>query len=175
MHPPQHIDLRRRLTTIPPMPTHQPRLTAADEDRIHAGIDRFVELVRDVARITPGDGEDTPELADRLIAWWARKPDNARPSTDELTWAIGCAIGDFLYHVLEVWWEREPGGDPPAYSLTGHKRIKGIPHAIRIHPVEDIRARWSDDPRELEGIVTDYLDDLYEREEVRRFIAEGQG
>jgi hypothetical protein len=152
-------------------------LSPADEDRIYAGIDRFIDLVNDVAKIKPGDGEDTPELADRLILWWAKKPAKDRPSADELTFVIGCAVGHFLYHVLEVWWEREPGNGPPEYTLFGKKRIKGVTQSIRINPVEDIRARWPENPEspdDYANLVTDYLDELHEQDQVRHFIAEGE-
>lgn len=151
-------------------------LSPSDESAIFAGIDRFIALVRDVARITPADGEDTPDLADRLIMWWARQPHDTRPAQAELTHAIGCAVGDFLYHVLEVWWEREPGAGEPEYTLFGKKRIKGVTQSIRIHPVEDIRARWPENPQspdDYANLITEYMDELYEHEQIRHFIAEG--
>ncbi|GMV25869.1 MAG: hypothetical protein AMXMBFR58_19000 [Phycisphaerae bacterium] len=166
----------RDARTIPRVPPdaakpHTLPLTPSDEARVLAGIDRFIELVRDVAKIQPADGDDTPELADKLVAWWRERPekDPARPSQDELAWVVGCATGDLLYHVLEVRWRKLPGrvGDPERFCLFGEHGQEWI----MLTPIDDVAERirsGESDP------ASGYLDDLYEDEHVRGFIAEGE-
>ncbi len=180
-------------------------LTPAEEDRVLAGIDRFVELVRDVAKLTPADGEDTPELADRLIRWWhsqgaEKMPEGAgtgtpvakgkaptspvrggprgassmpvpRPTFDDVFWAVGCAVGDLLYHVLEVRWQKAQKGSETRFCLVGQR----LDERIVLFPIDGIIEHWNQnqpfDPRS--EIVSDYLDELYDDDAVRAFIAEG--
>lgn len=160
-----------------PVPPLLP-LTPQDEERILAGIDRFVELVQNVARITPGDGEDTPELADRLISWWDKLPADSkkqpRPTFEDLSWAIGCAVGDLLYHVLEVRWKKIHEGGKTHFCLHGQKPGKGTAVAILITPIDDVVDHWPEGENRSPHPIAEYLDELYEDETIRGFIAEGQ-
>lgn len=155
-------------------------LTASEESRVLDGIDRFVELARDVARLAPADGEDTPEIADRLIRWWlglsptSRKP--PRPEQGDIAWAVGCAVGDFLYHVLEVRWKKIVQGTQTHLCLHGYRPAKGPANpaaSILITPIDDVMERWPKGPEDSHGPISEYVEDLYENDLVRSFIAEG--
>ncbi len=108
---------------------------------------------------------ETSEVLDEVVRWWHAQPAHERPERDDMVFALGIAMGDYVRHVLDVEWRAVHDEDGVEFALVNEK---GDGQHI-FWPVSSVAKRFDDSP---DGFVCDFLDAMFSAEAVQPLLRE---
>lgn len=137
------------------MSTPEPMYTELDgesQEYLQSCIAMFIHTIEE-NNLVPDDGEDTPELCDKLVRWWHAQPEDARIESEVAIAMIGAAMGEFLCAFTKLDWRIAE--DEEGFSLCLYCEHQG--NNLVISPFDAVAKRFGEMP---EGFVIDFINGL---------------